>query len=300
MKIILFYNSSSGKIKNSPDLLGFVKKALKDNLEENDSLKTYDVVKNNEQEILENEKDENTKVFIAGGDGTISKVVNNIIDFDFPIGVLPLGTFNNFCKTLKLSQHVDKAVSQLLDGKEKKIDLGKVNERYFINNSSVGAYTKMVEYRQESQMSFNLDKRSAMFLSLIKSILLFPLIKVSLISNKINGKAKTPVTMISNNKYKFRLDAIGERKSLTEGLLYIYMIKCRSRFCVIKIFLKGILNKLNHEKYFELISSKKITLKIYKKSVDVSADGEIYKMKPPLVYEICPKCLTVIVPKSYE
>ncbi len=301
MKIMFFYNSKSGTIKDSPQILDNVIEKIKSKLNENDQLEIFDVIKNDEYEVMQEKQFEgDIKIFIAGGDGTISKVINKVVDFGLPVGILPLGTFNNFSKSIKLPQDADAAVDELFAGKIIEIDLGKVNDKIFINNSSVGAYTKIVSIREESQVNFNLNKPAAMFLSLVKTTFLFPLIKVSLMSDNIQKKVKTPAVMISNNMYKFGLDTIGERESLTEGLLYLHVIKCKTRLCVMKVFLKGLFNMLDEEKDFELISSTEVELKVHKKEIDVSADGEIYKMKPPLKYQTLPKKLKIIVPNYYE
>jgi len=299
MKIILFYNSKSGTFQNSPGLAGSVSEKIRSSLQENDNLSVYDVQENNADDILNrSELNENDKVIIAGGDGTISSVLNKIISFKKTVGIIPTGTFNNFSKTLNISENIDEAVKNIFKGKIKNIDVGKVNGRIMINNSSVGIYPKMVFTREKNRVKFGLGKPTAMFISFIKTFFLFPLIKVSVESENVKDESKTSFMMVSNNRYKLNLFEIGERKTLTEGKIYLYFIKCRTRLCVVKTGLKALFNKLDQEKDFDLIPSESAEFIIKKEKVDVALDGEVYKMKPPLKYEICPGCLKIIVPEK--
>lgn len=301
MKIIFLFNSKSGTVLKSPGLINRITSLIREKLSESDQLEIFDVQNTDEAKVIRDMKlDAEDRIFIAGGDGTISSVLNSIIDLKVPVGVLPLGTFNNFSKSLKLSSDIDESIKQIFDGKIINIDLAKVNGRVIINNSSVGIYPKLVSLREESQVDLKLSKPAAMFVAFVKAVFLFPLIKVVLSSDNSDIKVKTSFVMVSNNKYIMDLNKIGERESLTEGLLYVYLIRCRSRLCVIKVLFKALMNKLNQEKDFELIPTKKVEVKMHKKYIEVAADGEVFKQSPPLRYQICPGCLKIIVPNDYE
>jgi diacylglycerol kinase (ATP) len=81
----------------------------------------------------------------AGGDGTIGEVVNGMAraaksdrESLGPLGVIPLGTANDFISNLKLPLDLDEAARVIASGKTRKMDVGKVNDRYFANNSAAG------------------------------------------------------------------------------------------------------------------------------------------------------------------
>lgn len=301
MNVVFFYNSKSGTVLTNPGIIDETIRIIRSKLQTPDGLDSFDLQDNDAAKILRRYNlNENDRIIIAGGDGTISSVLNSIIDFKIPVGILPLGTFNNFSKSLKISSDIETAVNQILPGKIIKIDVAKVNGKVVINNSSVGVYPRMVSMREESQVQLSMSKPAAMTLSFIKTVFLFPLIKVYLKSDGLDIKAKTSFVMISNNKYEMVLNRIGERESLNEGNLYVYIIKCRSRLCVLKVMFKALLNNLTQEKDFELISTKKVEVTMHKKTIEVAADGEVLKMQPPLRYQICPGCLKIIVPPEYE
>lgn len=82
-------------------------------------------------------------ILIAGGDGTVDTVVNYMkkSNIDLPIGVLPVGTANDFAKFLGIPQDVSKACKQILNSNVKNVDIGKINDKYFVNVASTGLFT---------------------------------------------------------------------------------------------------------------------------------------------------------------
>ncbi|MDF2503112.1 YegS/Rv2252/BmrU family lipid kinase [Clostridium sp.] len=82
-------------------------------------------------------------ILIAGGDGTVDKVVNCMKNnqIDIPIAILPTGTANDFSKFIGMPNNIEKACKQILNTRVKEVDLGKINDKYFINVASMGLFT---------------------------------------------------------------------------------------------------------------------------------------------------------------
>lgn len=82
-------------------------------------------------------------VAAAGGDGTIHEVVNGLIraageEQAGKLGILPLGTANDLAEAMELPLDLKTACLRLTKGESRLIDVGRVNDRYFANNSAVG------------------------------------------------------------------------------------------------------------------------------------------------------------------
>jgi diacylglycerol kinase (ATP) len=84
-------------------------------------------------------------IIAAGGDGTIGETVNGLahaakseMESLGPLGILPLGTANDLACNLGLPLDLQAAVQVIKTGKMKRMDVGKVNDRYFANNSAAG------------------------------------------------------------------------------------------------------------------------------------------------------------------
>jgi YegS/Rv2252/BmrU family lipid kinase len=90
-------------------------------------------------EIVRGEIDKGSRfVIIGGGDGTISSVVDHFAYTSIVFGVLPLGTANSFARTLGVPLDLPGAIDVLVNGNVVDVDLGKINNDYFANGSSIG------------------------------------------------------------------------------------------------------------------------------------------------------------------
>ena len=86
-------------------------------------------------------------VVAAGGDGTISSVAMALAGGRTPLGVIPMGTLNHFARDLGIPTALADAVRTIVEGHVETVDVGEVNGRTFINNSSIGIYPQLVQYR---------------------------------------------------------------------------------------------------------------------------------------------------------
>ncbi len=77
-------------------------------------------------------------IILGGGDGTISSVVDHFAYTNVVFGLLPLGTANSFARTLGIPLDLPGAVDVLANGKVADVDLGRINDDYFANGSSIG------------------------------------------------------------------------------------------------------------------------------------------------------------------
>lgn len=86
-----------------------------------------------------------TTLIIAGGDGSIGEIINGATHgwdetspFKITLGIIPLGTANDLCVNVGIPLDLSAAVQVIARGKTRGMDLGKCNERYFLNNSAAG------------------------------------------------------------------------------------------------------------------------------------------------------------------
>ncbi|HWQ68101.1 MAG TPA: YegS/Rv2252/BmrU family lipid kinase [Methanospirillum sp.] len=77
-------------------------------------------------------------VIVGGGDGTFNTVTELFVHRDVVLGILPLGTANNFARSMGIPMALEKAVDVIVHGKVVDVDLGMINDQYFINIATVG------------------------------------------------------------------------------------------------------------------------------------------------------------------
>lgn len=84
-------------------------------------------------------------IVAAGGDGTINEIIHGMAEQEHrpKLAILPAGTTNDFARALSIPKDIDKAADIILEGNSMKLDIGKVNEHYFINIAGGGKLTEL-------------------------------------------------------------------------------------------------------------------------------------------------------------
>ena len=84
-------------------------------------------------------------IIAAGGDGTLYEIINGMANHPkrLPLGILPLGTTNDFARALGIPKHWDYACDLIINQFKTSIDVGRANERYFINIAGGGFLTEL-------------------------------------------------------------------------------------------------------------------------------------------------------------
>ncbi|MEO5859337.1 MAG: diacylglycerol kinase family protein [Pyrinomonadaceae bacterium] len=246
------------------------------------------------REAAENEAD---LIIAGGGDGTISTVAIEASAAGKTLGILPLGTLNNFSKDLGIPQDLNAAVRVIAEGEVRQIDLAEVNGRIFINNSSIGLYPKIVVRREQQQEKLGRGKWAAAFWASLRVFRISPFLKVAI---ELDGKTferKTPFVFVGNNEYEMDMYNIGRRPSLEGGKLSLYFLHREGRWGLLMLLWKTVTGGLKQWKDFEAVETEHVTIRARRRRIRVAFDGETDIMRPPLEYRIRPKALKVIVPR---
>lgn len=77
-------------------------------------------------------------VIVGGGDGTLNSAAAGLVETGLPLGVLPLGTANDFARTIGIPPDAHEAAKLILSATPRPIDLGEVNGHLFFNVASIG------------------------------------------------------------------------------------------------------------------------------------------------------------------
>lgn len=84
------------------------------------------------------------RVIVAGGDGTVEFVIRALADSDHPLGILSLGTFNNFADALGIPTDLDQAIEVARTGHARAITLGRVNGHVFVEACAIGLFGEAI------------------------------------------------------------------------------------------------------------------------------------------------------------
>ena len=240
-------------------------------------------------------RDNWTVIVAGGGDGTINAVASAIIGTEKILGVLPLGTLNHFAKDLKIPLDLEDAARILISGHTSGVDVGEVNGRIFLNNSSLGLYPKIVRERVKKQR-LGSGKWPAFLWAAIAAFRRYPFLHVRLIAEGKNFTLKTPFVFVGNNKYVMEGFNIGRRERLDQRQLSVYITNRTGRWGLVRLALRALLGHLREEKDFLALLTDELKIKTKHKRLRVAFDGEVDSLQPPLHYRVRPGALRVIVP----
>lgn len=237
-------------------------------------------------------------IVAAGGDGTVSSVAAQIAGYDVALGVLPLGTLNHFARDLGIPLNIEEAAAAICSGEVRAIDVASVNERIFINNSSLGLYADQVRLRQVWRK--RIGRWPALIFASIVTLARFRFLRVTANFNGKSVSRRCPLALISNDEYKLEPGNLTERKQLDGGVLGIYLLRDEGRAGLLRIMLHSFVHKLEEAASFENDTAAEVIITMKQKRIHVALDGEVCKLNSPLRYCSMPGSLRVVTPKREE
>lgn len=235
-------------------------------------------------------------VVVGGGDGTLSTAAGLLIEAGIPLGILPLGTLNHFSKDLQIPDDLAQAVAIIAAGKIRRVDVAEVNGRVFLNNCSIGAYPEAVRRRDELRKYHGHGKWRAMTLASIGVLRNLRRISVELTLDQRTLQRRTPVVLISNNRYGGHLFSRYLRDQLDAGQLWVYTTRSHRFLPLLRLFFLAALGRLDEAEDFESWPVQELVLKSSGSTLKAGTDGEVVDFKLPLRFRIRPGALQVLAP----
>ncbi len=109
-------------------------------------------------------------IVVAGGDGTFSRQIPEALALEVPIGVVPLGTFNDLARTLRIPLDVEGACAVIAAGATRSIDAAQVNGVYYVTEASIGVSSRVARMqRPQDKQRFGLLAVAASALRAVRS-----------------------------------------------------------------------------------------------------------------------------------
>jgi diacylglycerol kinase family enzyme len=207
---------------------------------------------------------------VAGGDGSLSPVAAVALRHNLPLLVVPGGTFNHFARDLGLDLGDPLASLAGLEGEERRVDVGRVNGRVFLNNVSFGVYASIV--REPGYRAARLETAQRV---LSAGLTRFDLQFRTPEGREIDGAL---LLMAGNNRYDlFGLYDFGERFHLDDGLLDVLALETGGA-----AWLRW--------------TAKELEVRSKSGRIDAAIDGEPVTFASPARVAIEPGALRVLVP----
>ena len=176
-------------------------------------------------------------ILIAGGDGTVDSVVNAMKErnIDIPIGILPVGTANDFGKFIHMPSDIQKACKQILDSKPVAVDVGKINDKYFVNVASTGLFT---DVSQKTDVNLkNTIGKLAYYLKGIEELPNFRKLKINLTSKDCTYTGDMYLMLVFNGRTAGNFN-LATQAEVVDGKLDVIIFKAVQIIELIPLFIK--------------------------------------------------------------
>jgi len=164
-------------------------------------------------------------VIVAGGDGTASNVLNIMQkkSINLPMGIVPAGTANDFARFLGMTQNIERSFDRILKWNIKEIDIGRVNEQYFLNVCNGGIISN-IAHGTETEMKNRLGKVAYYLYGLKELPNIKPMsLKISTSQKEIAGDFLA--FFIFNSKDAGGFKNIAKNASVDDGLFDLIAVK---------------------------------------------------------------------------
>lgn len=237
-------------------------------------------------------------VFVGGGDGTISAAAAALVDGDIPLGVLPLGTLNHFARDLGIPQPWAEAVRALAAGSVRRVDVGEVNGRIFLNNCSLGSYAEAVRRRDALRRQLGHRKWTAMLRASLSVVRNLRRLHLRVHAPGSSRRARTLFLLVANNRYSGRVLDTALRPQLDSGQLWIYTTRAKGHLRLLRMVWQTLFRELDAADDLDVQPVDEAVVTIERGSLVGAADGELVPLEPPLRFRIRPRALPVLSPSS--
>lgn len=237
----------------------------------------------------------------AGGDGTINLLAGLVLEAGLTFGVVPLGTFNYLARHLGIPLEPRAAAIALATGVTRRVHVGRVNGRLFLNNASFGLYRALLEEREQFKRRFGRYKLVAVFAALY-TLLRFR--KVYTLRLDLDGKPvaiRTPMLFFGLNSLQFENLGMDAATCTQAGMMAVIALQPSGSWQLLRLALRGALHRLNDSADLRTLCALQAQVLLPgRRKLRVAVDGESLECRLPLQFEVVRNALEVVVPREPE
>ncbi len=235
-------------------------------------------------------------VIAAGGDGTLYEVINGMAGKSKrpKLGILPLGTTNDFARALSIPKHWEYACDLIVQQYTRKVDVGKVNGRYFINIAGGGSLTELT-YEVPSKLKTMIGQLAYYMKGLEKLPRLRP-IKLHFQTQKYDFEEEVMLFLLANSNSVGGFERLAPEASVQDGLFDVFILKKCNLGEFIRVVSMALRGEHLHDPHVIYFKTDFIQV-TSKDPVQINLDGE-YGGTLPGTFSVLPSHLEIITDKT--
>ena len=232
-------------------------------------------------------------VAVAGGDGSLRRAAEALVESGVPLLPIPTGTRNHFAKDLGIGS-LDEAAEAARSGRSRPVDTGRVNGHVFLNNSSIGLYPKIVVRREASRR--RLPKGIAQAVAFFEQLRRGGRVAIEVGDRRFQAW----LAFVGNGPYGEGLLDLTDRESLEGNVLDVRVVRADMPLARFRVAGALLLGRLARSPLVVRRRTRSLTIRLSRDEVEVALDGEVEQLEPPLRYESVAASLHVLVPAESD
>ncbi|MDF7784187.1 lipid kinase [Pantoea stewartii] len=216
-------------------------------------------------------------VIVGGGDGTLNAAAPGLMRTGLPLGILPLGTANDFARTLGIPTQLEQAVSVICQGHTRYVDLGEVNGHLFLNVSSIGFSAELARnLTAQAKKRWGVLGYAFAALRILRQSRPF---RATLIHGGKATAIKTVQVSVGNGRFYGGGMTVQQSAAPDDGLLDVYSLEIKRSWQLLLLFPS--LRRGTHGRWRNVrtFSTTALTLQTRRPHF-INADGEIIGQTP--------------------
>jgi diacylglycerol kinase family enzyme len=234
-------------------------------------------------------------VGVAGGDGSLGPVAAVAVELGVPFVCVPAGTRNHFAHDLGLDRADPLAALGAFRGAERRVDVGLVGDRLFLNNVSLGAYADLI-----AEPGYRAGKLTAAHLVLPAAVR-GDHARLEVRFRDPDGRLYDDVLLllVANNRYQLqRPSELGARDRLDGGVLQVSALRARSGAALAGVVAQAAAGRAGTGAAWAQWESTALRVDSRLPGLPAGIDGEAVVLETPLEFRLLPKALRVLVPTA--
>jgi diacylglycerol kinase family enzyme len=237
-------------------------------------------------------------VVAAGGDGTINTVAQATLGSGCFFGVLPLGTFNYFSRSHGIPSELPDACRILLGTRAFEVQVGLVNDRVFLVNSSIGLYPELLEDRERAKQQLGRSRLVAFGAALKTLFTSHQRLRLEIDSKQGRRSIATPTLFVGNNRLQLERVGIPESAELDRHRLAAVVLRPVSILGMLWLVLRATVGRLGAAREVLSFDFERIVVRrrFGKRPFKVATDGEVEWLPAPLTFRVAPHAVRLLRP----
>lgn len=237
-------------------------------------------------------------IIAAGGDGTISAIAEAVAGSGARLGVVAMGTFNYFARSLGLPEDPGEALDVAINGADRPIAIGTVNDRVFLNNASLGAYASVLSVREDVYRNWGRSRIAAYWSVLKAMVTIYRSLTMRITVDGEVHHLRSPMAFVAIRAYQLQQFDLDGAEDVHSGKLALFVARDVGRFLLlwraVRVFFRGARAGTD----YVLLTGDEIEIETKRASRLVAHDGEKEKMTGPYRFRVLKNDLIVKVPRG--